>query len=211
MKCLDPCIVRVIQCWRLLCGMEQGSSFETSVRFCQQRVSLQLLDGFIYPQRSPALSATSLYWHHLLLFTDGQVFLLWVPLDSHLPHWCLSWRYHLSVATFLGLIAGSEYWHVSHISSLWSDSNSHVTWSTHRETCYRVSLLLSTPSHSWSIFHCLVISVPSLSALCIFNLAVYKMMTSLSQTSSDLMFQTRSLILKSLTLAWILLLSSRTI
>lgn len=103
--------------------MGQGSSLETSVRFCQQRVSLQLLDGFIHPQRSPALTATSLYRHHLLLFTDGQVFLLWVPLDSHLPHWCLSWRYHLSIATFLELIAGSEYWHVSHISSLWLDSN----------------------------------------------------------------------------------------
>lgn len=126
--------------------MGQGSSLETSVRFCQQGVSLQLLDGFTHPQRSPALSATSLYWHHLLLFIDGQVFLLWVPLDSHLPHWCLSWRCHLSIANFWGLISGTEYWHVSYISSLWWDSNSRVTWTTHRETCYRVSLLLSTPT-----------------------------------------------------------------
>lgn len=76
---------------------------------------------------------------------------LWISLDSHLPHWCLSWRYHLSFATFLGLIPGLEYWHVGHMSSLltWHETHTgrHVTghhffWASHP--------ILGASSTAWS-------------------------------------------------------------
>lgn len=52
---------------------------------------LVAMSWVIHFQRRPGLSVPPLYWHHLLTFMDGQVFLFWVPLDSYVLYCCLSW------------------------------------------------------------------------------------------------------------------------